>query len=87
MVAHARSYNLVMWMDELAYFAFGMLMIGTKGASPENVSKYLELAKEITFIIIPLCCIFMLSSYDLIGKAYVFAQNTIISKMINVYLR
>jgi len=74
-------------MDELAYFAFGMLMIGTEGASPENASKYLELAKEITFVIIPLCCNFMLSSYDLIGKTYVFAQNTIINKMIDVYLR
>jgi hypothetical protein len=68
-------------MDELAYLAFDM-MIGTKGASLENASKYLELAKEIT-----LCCIFMLSSYDLIGKTYVFAQNTIINKMIDVYLR
>jgi hypothetical protein len=64
-----------------------MLIIGTKGASPENVNKCLELAKEITFIIIPLCCIFLLSSYDLIGKAYVFAQNTIVNKMIDVYLR
>jgi hypothetical protein len=67
-------------MDELTCFAFGMLMIGTKGASPENASKYLELAKEITFIIIPLCCIFMLSSYDLIGKSYFLHKTQLLTK-------
>ncbi len=47
---------MIMQMDELACFAPGMLTLGTEGASPEKASKYLELAKEVTLTVIPICC-------------------------------
>lgn len=37
-------------MDELACFAPGMLALGVEGASEENAKKYLDLAKEVSYL-------------------------------------
>jgi hypothetical protein len=46
---------MIMWVDELACFAFCMLTLGTYGVSFEESGKYLEPTKEVTLDVIPLC--------------------------------